>query len=223
MDVIIDEFPSILDVFWVTIKLAVFAGIGSLVLGTILAAFRVSPVPILRGVGTVMVIGFRNVPLTLVMFFAFNVVSLRLGLNLAPGNINENVFRLAVLALIFYTSSFVCEALRSGINTVPQGQAEAARAIGLGFTQTLRLVILPQATRASIAPLGSALIAMTKNTTVAVTIGVFEASGRMKEMIEVNSDVALLVFVVFAVGFMCLTVPMGLLTSWASNRWAVAR
>lgn len=223
MDIVIDEFPSILEAFWVTIKLAVFAGVGSLLLGTLLAAFRVSPVPLLRGVGTVMVVGFRNIPLTLVMFFALNVVSFRLGINLAPGNINENAFRFAVVALIVYTSSFVCEAMRSGINTVPQGQAEAARAVGLGFSQTLRLVILPQASRAAIAPLGSAMIAMTKNTTVAVTIGVFEASGRMKEMIEINSDVAILIFFVFAFGYMCLTVPMGLLTSWASTRWAVAR
>jgi len=223
VDVVVDELPEILDAFWVTVKLAVLAGIGSFVIGSVLAAFRVSPVPILRAIGTVLVYGFRNIPLTLVMFFSLNVLSFRLHVNLAPGNINENIFRLAVLALVAYTSSFVCEALRSGINTVPAGQAEAARAVGMKFIQTFRLVIFPQAARASIAPVGSALIAMTKNTTVAVSIGVFEASGKMKELIEVNSDIVIQIFAVFALGFMCLTVPMGLLTSYAAKRWAVAR
>ncbi|HSV37223.1 MAG TPA: amino acid ABC transporter permease [Nocardioidaceae bacterium] len=223
MDLLRDEFPSILEAFWVTLKLAVLGGFGALVLGTILAAFRVSPVPLLRVVGAVMVHGFRNIPLTLIMFFAFNGLSLRLGVDLAPDSINENIFRLAVLALVVYTASFVCEGMRAGINTVPSGQAEAARAIGLTFTQTLSQVIMPQALRASIAPIGSAMIAMTKNTTVAVSIGVFEASGRMRELVEINSDLVLEIFAIFAFGFMCLTIPMGLLTTWAANRWTVAR
>ena len=78
------------------------------------------------------------------------------------------------MALSTYHASFVAEAIRSGVNTVPQGQAEAARAIGLGFGPTLREVILPQAYRGAIAPLGNTVIALTKNTTVVATIGVAE-------------------------------------------------
>lgn len=109
-----------------------------------LAIFRVSPVPVLRWVGAAVVYTFRNTPLTLVMFFALFGLSYQLGLSFDEDLIWRNAFWLAVLALSVYTSTFVCEVLRSGINTVPLGQAEAARAIGLTFTQNLRLVCFPR-------------------------------------------------------------------------------
>ena len=229
MDVISDAWPQILDSFQLTIKLAVYSAVGSLLLGTLLAVFRVSPVPVLRFIGAAVVNTVRNTPLTLVMFFALFGLSYQLGIVFDDEFLYKNVFWLAVLALTVYTSTFVCEVLRSGINTVDVGQAEAARAIGLTFTQNLRHVILPQAFRAVIAPMGSVLIALTKNTTVAVTIGVVtadgvnEASGQMKTLMENNGDQVLLIFIVFAVGFMCLTLPMGLLTTWAARKWGVVR
>ncbi len=126
------------------------------------------------------------------------------------------------MGLAAYHAAFVCEALRSGVNTVPVGQAEAARSIGLTFTQSLRNVILPQAFRGSIAPLGSVLIALTKNTTVASIIGVAEASGLMKEIIE-NETASVAVFFVFALGFVILTLPVGILFTSLSRRLAVKR
>ena len=229
MDVIIDAWPKILDSFQLTLKLAVYSAVGSMLLGTVLAVFRVSPVPVLRWFGGFVVYTVRNTPLTLVMFFALFGLNYQLGITFNDEFLYKNVFWLAVLALTVYTSTFVCEVLRSGINTVEAGQAEAARAIGLTFTQNLRYVILPQAFRAVIAPMGSVLIALTKNTTVAVTIGVVtaegvnEASGQMKSMMEVNGDIIPLIFLVFAVGFMCLTLPMGLVTTWAARKWGVVR
>ena len=127
-----------------------------------------------------------------------------------------------MLGLVAYTSAFVCEAIRSGINTVPVGQAEAARAIGLSFGQSLRIVILPQAFRSVIAPLGSVLIALTKNTTIAATIGVAEAAGVMRDLIETESEV-FAIFLGVALGFVVLTLPMGLLFGWAARRAAVLR
>lgn len=229
MDVIIDEMPTILESFWLTIRLAAYSAVGSMLLGTVLAIFRVSPVPVLRWMGAGVVNTVRNTPLTLVMFFSLFGLSYQLGVIFDDELIYKNVFWLAVLALSVYTSTFVCEVLRSGINTVPVGQAEAARAIGLTFNQNLRHVILPQAFRAVIAPMGSVLIALTKNTTIAVTIGVVtvngvnEASGQMKTMIENNSDQLVLIFLVFALGFMALTLPMGLVTTWAARKWGIVR
>ncbi len=127
-----------------------------------------------------------------------------------------------MVGLIAYTSAFVCEAIRSGINTVPLGQAEAARAIGLTFAQTLRLVVLPQAFRSVIAPLGSVFIALTKNTTIAATIGVAEAAGVMRAIIEEESEV-FAIFAGVAFGFVVLTLPMGLLFGAAAQRVAVQR
>ncbi|MER7556846.1 amino acid ABC transporter permease [Nocardioides sp. NPDC126508] len=229
MDLISESGSVILTSFGLTLRLAVFSGIFSLLLGVVLATFRVSPVPVLRWIGTAVVYTFRNTPLTLVMFFALFGLSYQLGFSFDKDLLYRNNFWLAVLALSVYTSTFVCEVLRSGINTVPLGQAEAARAIGLTFTQNLRLIVLPQALRSVINPLASVLIAMTKNTTVAVTIGVTtatmvnEASGQMKSLMERNSDQILLIFIIFAVGFMILTLPIGFIAGWAAKRFAVIR
>jgi glutamate transport system permease protein len=124
--------------------------------------------------------------------------------------------------LTVYTAAFVCEAIRSGINTVPLGQAEAARSLGLTFSQNLRIIMLPQAFRAVIIPLGSVLIALTKNTTIASAIGVAESALLMKEMVE-NTSALLLVGGIFAIGFVILTLPTGLLFGWLGKRLAVLR
>ncbi|MCX2711380.1 amino acid ABC transporter permease [Mycolicibacterium sp. J2] len=209
-----------------TIQLTVYSAIGALVLGTLLAAMRLSPVPVMRALGTGYVNVVRNTPLTLILVFCSlglgNTLHITLADPLSPTSIADSGFRLAVLGLTVYTASFVCESIRSGVNTVPIGQAEAARSLGLTFGQNLRIILLPQAFRAVIIPLGSVLIALTKNTTIASAIGVAEAALLMKEMIE-NTAALLLVGSIFAAGFVILTLPMGLLFGWLGKRWAVLR
>ncbi|MEV6205471.1 amino acid ABC transporter permease [Streptomyces sp. NPDC051771] len=214
---------DLLGAFWVTAQLALFSAIGSLIWGTALVAMRVSPVPLMRAFGTAYVNLVRNTPLTVV------IVACSLGLNqtlqvtLGGDDFEQIGFRLAILGLTAYTGTFVCEALRSGINTVPAGQAEAARALGMNFTQVLTLVILPQAFRAAITPLANVLIALTKNTTVAAAISAAEAAFLMKEMIENEADALFAVFGIFAFGFIVLTLPTGLVLGWAAKRLAVKR
>jgi glutamate transport system permease protein len=226
-DFLSDPQYNILGAFLVTIELTILAAIGSLIWGTILAGMRVSPVPIMRWFGTVYVNVFRNAPLTVLIVATSVVLSDTLGLRLAARGsstfIADNSFRLAVFGFIVYTSTFVCEAIRSGINTVPPGQAEAARAIGLTFSQNLRLIVLPQATRSVIVPLASVLIALTKNTTVAASIGVAEAALLMSTMVENESNALVSVFVVFAFGFILLTLPVGLLLGALAKKMAVKR
>jgi len=194
----------------------------SLVLGTILAALRVSPIPVLRALGAGWVHIFRNTALTLVIFFAYFGLFVNLGVALSD-DLNNNNFWLGVTGLSVYTAAFVCEAIRSGINTVPVGQAEAARAIGLSFLQTLRLIVLPQAIRAVIAPLGSVFIALTKNSTIVGTIGVLEAASVMKQLINDNGDAVIQIFLVFAGTFVLILVPAGYAFGWLANRLAVKR
>jgi glutamate transport system permease protein len=212
---------DLLGAFWVTIELAVLSAIGSLVIGTAGAVLRVSPVGVLRLIGTGYVNIFRNTPLTLLMVFSSLGAMNILGLHLSA-NIYSDGFRWAVVVLSVYHGAFVCEALRSGVNTVPVGQAEAARSIGLTFGQSLRTVILPQAFRGAIAPLGSTLIALTKNTTVASVIGVADAAGLMKVIVE-NETGTVLVFLIFAIGFVILTLPVGVAITGLSRRLAVKR
>lgn len=217
------EGYDLLGAFWVTVQLAVFSGIGSLVLGTILAGMRVSPVPLMRGFATVYVNVVRNIPLTVIIVFASLGLADIFGITLgAADDFKALSFRLAILGLTVYTAAFVCEAIRSGINTVPVGQAEAARAIGLNFTQVLSLIVLPQAFRSVIGPLTNVLIALTKNTTVAAAIGVAEAALLMKEMIE-NESQLILISAIFAFGFVVLTLPTGLILGWVAKRVAVKR
>ncbi|MGW8885620.1 amino acid ABC transporter permease [Streptomyces sp. NPDC055749] len=216
------EGYDLLGAFWVTVQLTLYSGAGSLVWGTILAAMRVSPVPLMRGFGTCYVNIVRNIPLTVIIIFTSLGLFQTLGISLGAEDFTTINFRLAVLGLTAYTAAFVCEALRSGINTVPVGQIEAARAIGLSFTQTLRLVILPQAFRSVVGPLANVLIALTKNTTVAAAIGVAEAALLMREMIE-NEAQLILISGVFAFGFVCLTLPTGLFLGWVSKKVSVRR
>ncbi|MER6104043.1 amino acid ABC transporter permease [Streptomyces sp. NPDC001832] len=216
------EGYDLLGAFWVTVQLTVYSALGSLIWGTLLAGMKVSPVPLMRGFATAYVNVIRNIPLTVIIVFSSLGLFQTLNISLGASDFTDINFRLAVLALIAYTSAFVCEALRSGINTVPVGQAEAARALGLSFTQVLRLIVLPQAFRAVVNPLSNVLIALTKNTTVASAIGVAEASYLMKSMIEAEAQL-ILISSVFAFGFIVLTLPTGLILGWVSKKVAVKR
>ncbi|MGW4119667.1 amino acid ABC transporter permease [Nocardia sp. NPDC004711] len=224
-DLISNYHTKLLDAFWVTIKLTLYSAFFALILGTIVAAMRVSPIPIARSIGALYVNIIRNTPLTLIIVFCSLGLYQTLGWRLAaegPNSIAENSFRFAIVGLSVYTAAFVCESLRAGINTVPFGQSEAGRSLGLTFGQNLRLVVLPQAFRAVIAPLGSVFIALTKNSTIASAIGVGEAALLMSEMNE-NEAAPLSVGAIFALGFVILTLPTGLFFGWLAKRFEVAR
>ncbi|MFI1764984.1 amino acid ABC transporter permease [Streptomyces sp. NPDC020800] len=213
---------DVLGALWTTVQLTLLSAVGSLVWGTLLAGMRVGPVPLVRGFATAYVNIVRNIPLTVIILFAALGLRDTMGVSLGSDVVETSSFRLAVLGLIVYTSSFVCEAIRAGINTVPVGQAEAARAIGLSFTQVLGLIVLPQAFRAAVLPLTNVLIALTKNTTVAAAIGVAEAALLMKQMLE-NEAQLLAISAVIAFGFCCLTLPTGLILGWVGKKVAVKR
>ena len=219
-DFVSSEGHTILLAFWMTVKVSAISAVGSLVVGTVLAAMRVAPLPVLRAVGTLYVNTIRNIPLTLIILFC----GLGLGSIITVADVQTtNYFWLAVFGLVTYTSAFVCEVLRSGINTVPLGQAEAARSIGLSFGQTMRIVVLPQAFRAVIGPLGSVLIALIKNTTIAAAIGVPEAFYTMRNQLQNHGDIVIPIFVGYALFFVMLTLPVGLFFGWLAKRWAVDR
>jgi len=176
VSVLIDQLPVILQGFWMTVRLTAFAALAALTLGTVLAAMRVSPARPLRLAATGYVEIVRNTPLTLVfilMVFGLPELGFRF-----------SFFARAAISLSLYTAAFVCEVLRSGINAVQPGQAEAARALGMTFGQTMRTIVLPQAFRTVIPPLGNLLIALTKNTAIAEAFGVVEATGTFDNLVR---------------------------------------
>ncbi|WP_147916555.1 amino acid ABC transporter permease [Ruania zhangjianzhongii] len=213
---------DIAGAYWLNLKLAFFSGIIALILGTILAMMRISPLPSLQWAGAAYVNVVRNIPLTVVMMFAAFVLWPQLGVQFAE-KFADNFFWLAVWALSVYTASFVCESIRSGVNTVPLGQAEAARAIGLSFLPAARQVIMPQAFRGAIAPLGNTFIALIKNTTVAAAISVSEISLLMKGMVEAHGNYVIPIFLTVAAGFVVIVIPVGLVVTYLSQRLAVSR
>jgi glutamate transport system permease protein len=215
MNVLLDHFALFREGFLGTVELTALSGLIALVLGVVIAAFRVSPVPPLRYFGTTWVLLFRNTPLTL-LFFVVVLALPRLGLN------TWSFFQLAILALSTYTSAFVCEAVRSGINTVPLGQAEAARSIGMTFTQTLRLIVLPQATRTALPPIGSLMIALTRNSAIAGGFSVFELFSVQKTLSEEGYGIWT-IFVWVAAAYLLLAFAISALFRFLENRMAVAR
>ena len=215
MDVVVDNLAAYRQGFLTTLALTVLASALALVLGTLLAAMRVSPVPTLRGAGTAYVEVVRNTPLTVVFFFVvFVLPQLEIGLSF---------FVFAVIAVTVYHAAFFCEAVRSGINAVAVGQAEAARAIGLTFTQSLRLVILPQAFRTVVPPLINVVIALTKNTSIAAAFGVVELTAVGTRLANANGDAVIPLLAGVAVCYLVITLPSGWLAGWLERRVAVAR
>ncbi|MEI2825301.1 MAG: amino acid ABC transporter permease [Dermatophilaceae bacterium] len=198
------------------------SALGALVIGTIVAIMRVSPVAFLNKLGALYVNLVRNTPLTLIIVFCNIGFIVNLGMSVSD-NFARNNLVWATIGLAVYHAAFVCEALRSGVNTVPAGQAEAARAVGLTFGQSLREVLLPQAFRGAITPLGNTLIALTKNTTVATAIGVAEMAGLMQTMQEDRADLMIPIFLLVAAAFVLLTLPVGVITTKLSTKLAVKR
>ncbi|RII42642.1 amino acid ABC transporter permease [Galactobacter valiniphilus] len=211
-----------LAAFWGNIQLAFYAAVASLILGLILALMRISPVPSFRWVGTAYVNIIRNTPLTIIITFGVAVLYGVFTWQLSS-DFNLNFFQIAIFGLAIYHAAFFCEAIRAGVNTVPQGQAEAARAIGLGFFPAAQNIILPQALRGAITPIGNTLISLIKNTTVVAAGSVAEVSGLMKTMIEFRPDQGILIFLTIAMFFVIVVVPVGLLTTYLSKKLAVAR
>lgn len=219
---------DVVAAFVVNLRLTFWSALIAFVVGTVLAVMRVSPVPSLRWAGAAYVNLLRNTPLTLLVLGSSLILWGQLQIVLVRNeagrvSIEGNTFWLAVIGLSAYTAAFVCEALRSGVNTVPPGQAEAARAIGLTFGQSMRMVILPQAVRGAIAPLGNTLIALAKNSTVAMAAGVVQVASVMQQMIEFRPDLMVAIFLVVAVGWVIIVLPVGLVTTFLSRRLGVAR
>lgn len=215
MQVLIDNIPLLLRGFRTTIELSAVAAVLAVVLGVLLAAIRVSPVPTLRWAGALYVNTIRNTPLTLVYaFMAFGVP--RLDFQVGP-------FRAAAIALGLYTAAFICEAVRSGVNAVPVGQAEAARSIGLTFTGTLRHVVLAQAIRSVIPPLGSILIALVKNSAIAEFFAVAEATKVFDDLVRDNPQELYWLFFGVALGYVILVLAISGVFRFLESRLVVLR
>lgn len=214
MNVFIDN----LDLYWggfcTTLSLSVRSFGAAVLIGVIVAMFRVSPVPPLRVIGTIYVEVFRNTPLfaQLLLF----------GFGLTKVGIQFELFTTAVIVMSLYTGAFVAETVRAGVLSVDRGQAEAARSIGLGFFQTASLVILPQAVRTVVAPIGSLFIANHKNTAITQVLGIGELTF-IAEQVGIDAAMPTQALLGAAACYLVVTYPAGLLVGVLERRVAIRR
>lgn len=227
MGAVLDDFDLLLKAFGYTIWLFLFSGVVSLAFGTLLVTMRVGPVGVLRKASAVYITCVRNTPLLMVFLF-MQLAAPKLGINFNWVDVHigqfdfTSFFATAVVSLSLYTSTFVAESLRAGINSVQLGQAEAARAIGLPFGGVMTQVVLPQAFRASVPPLASTLIAMLKNTSVAAVFGIIEAVNQMRRFTNDNADERWGIFIAFALGYIILVEILSLFAHLLERRWRIA-
>ena len=227
METVLDNIDLVLKAFTYTVLLFIVAGVLSIIFGAFLVALRVGPVGVLRKAAAVYVTVVRNTPL-LVVFLFLSIAAPKIDIRFTWVDVHigqfdfTQYFAVGVVALTLYTSCFVCEALRSGVNAVPLGQAEAARAIGLPFAAAMREVVLPQAFRASVPPLASVQIALLKNTTVAAAFGLIEAASQMRSFTNDHSDERWGIFIAFSLIFVALVEIVSLFANRLERRWRIA-
>lgn len=226
MDALIENLPDIWRGFQTTLWLILFTGIFAGVIGTLMGALRVSPVTVLRAIGTSYVNVFRNTPLVVVLILTVAGLP-ELGITRWHVDVGfrdfDTFFLFGVLGLSLYTGAFVCEAVRSGINSVAPGQAEAARSVGMTFGQTLSTVVLPQAFRSVIPPLASVYIAMAKNTSVLAIFGVTEATYQMKRLGNNNASDLYWIFAGIALGYVIIVLTISGVAALLERKVVVVR
>jgi glutamate transport system permease protein len=210
----VDYLPRILSGLWVAVSLTAIGFAGALVLGTLLAVFRVSPIPPLRAVGAVYVEVLRNIPLlALLILVTFGLPDI---------GIVFDLYSTAAVCLAVFNAAFVCEAIRTGINTVQVGQAEAARALGLTFAQSLRRVILPQAFSAMVQPLVNVFIGVLLGSSLASAIGVEDLLGAA-QYINLREAWGIGLYAAAAAVYASIALGSGAFGGWLERRVAVRR
>jgi glutamate transport system permease protein len=214
MDVVFDNLDAFLKGVRTTVSLTLLSYLGAFLIGTVVVAFRVSPVPPLRAAGAFYVGTVRNTPLAVLMVLFF--------FGLPDVGIIYSDFTSAIIVLSAYTGAFVAEALRSGVNAVAKGQGEAARSLGMTFPQVLRIIVFPQAVRSVVPILGSIFIALIKNSALAGIIGVVDLSETAERL---NNETAetIPIFLGAAIAYLLLTLPSGAAVNWIERKVAIKR
>ncbi len=214
MDVVLDNLDAFGRGMRTTASLTVLSFAVALVIGVVVAACRVSPVPPLRVAGAFYVETVRNTPLTVLMVLFY--------FGLTQVDVSFARFTTAVVVLGGYTGAFVAEMVRSGINAVSRGQAEAARSLGLTFSQVLGLVVLPQALRTVVAPLGGLFVALIKNSSIASVIALEELAFQTQDLANETAQ-TIPIFLGSAAAYLLLTVPSGVIIELLDRRVAIRR
>ena len=215
VELLTENHSALASGFWVTCRLVVGAFVLAAVVGTLVAALRIAPSKWLQRVGGVYVETFRNIPLLVLLFIAY--------FGLRRAGLEINTWTAGIAALGLYTAAYVAEVLRSGVFAVSRGQIEAAMSLGFDQRETLRRIVLPQAVRTVISPLGSITIAMIKNSVIvggAVAINDLLKESRIIASRTFETEAA---FFWAAVGYLLLTVAATIAIRRLERRYEIRR
>jgi glutamate transport system permease protein len=215
MDLLNEILPSILQAFLTTLELVLVSSALGLLFGIVLAVMRISQTGLLRGIGTTYVSILRNTPAVVILYMTVFVLPL-LGFT-------ASFFVLAATGLTIYYAAFFCEAVRSGVNSIPPGQFEAARSLGLSGGQVVRLVLVPQAIRAVIPPLINVFIAVTRTSAVAGAFGVAELFANLTRLSFSHGSQIILILAITALFYLFINIPAGLIAARIERRVRFSR
>jgi His/Glu/Gln/Arg/opine family amino acid ABC transporter permease subunit len=215
-DVLTEHWSEFSSGFWVTVRLVVISFGIAMVVGTLVAALRIAPVKWLQRVGGVYVEVFRNIPLLVLLFISFA--------GLRRGGVDVSAWVAGTASLGLYTAAYVAEALRSGVFSVGKGQIEASLSLGFGYPETLRRIVLPQAFRTVISPLGSLTIAMIKNSAI-IGVSLLALPDLLKQarIVQARTFQTDETFFWAAVGYLLLTGTVTLAIRGLERRYAIRR
>lgn len=214
MDAFLDHLPEFWHGLLVTLELTGLSFAGALVVGLVIAAMRVGPVAVLRAAGTAYVETLQNIPLLVLLVLAV--------FGLPEIGLTAGLFVTAAVVIALYHGAYLAEAVRSGVNSVAAGQGEAARSLGLTVRQSLRHVILPQALRTVVQPIGNIFIMLTMNTSLAAAVGVVELTAAANRVNLVEAQ-PIPIFVGAGLAYMMISMVGGFVTGVLERRLAVLR
>ncbi|WP_026136001.1 amino acid ABC transporter permease [Paenibacillus shenyangensis] len=197
--ILIEYFPDYMEGFLNTIQASLIALVGSFILGTIIAVFRITGIKPLQWLGTAYVEFIRNIPILIVVLFFY------LGLPSLGARLDG--FQAGTLGLTVYTSAFIAEAIRAGILSVPKGQMEAARSSGMSYIQSMLHVILPQAIKLVIPPLSNQFINLIKNSSVLTIVAGLDLM-YFADSINGDSYATVSTYMFTGMFYLILTLPM---------------
>ena len=214
--VLTDYFPEWSDAFWVTVRLVVGSFVVAMLSGVVIAAFRVAPNRWLQRLGAIYVEFFRNIPLLVLLFLIY--------LGARDNGVRIDGWSAGILGLGLYTGAYVAESLRSGVFSVGKGQIEASLSLGFTYTETLRRIVMPQAARTVISPIGSLIIAMIKNSAI-IGVSIIALPDLLKIARIVNSRTfeTLPSFFWAGVGYLILTISVTVVLRRLETKYAIKR
>ncbi|KAA9207850.1 amino acid ABC transporter permease [Enterococcus durans] len=203
---------TFVDGFKITIYSSILALLFSLIIGTLMAIFQLSKNKLISGLAKAYVEFFRNIPLLIIVMFFYVVVPLYW--------ISFDGFQAGTIGLTIYTSAFIAETVRSGIQTVPKGQTEAGLSAGLTYSQTMRYIVLPQAFKIVVPPLGNQFINLVKNSSILAIVAGLDLMYQ-GDLIASETFNTFDTYIIVGLFYLVITLPLSYLMVYFEKKWAV--